>query len=110
MRDARTHWRSAAACQTCDPELFFPVSSSGPSVEQAAKAKQICAQCLVRRDCLAFALRTRQAHGVWGGMTEQERYLVWRHGERIDRDAGDRDPDRVRTDDNPASQSLAGQR
>jgi WhiB family transcriptional regulator, redox-sensing transcriptional regulator len=77
MRDARTHWRSAAACRTCDPDLFFPVSSTGPSVEQAAKAKQICAQCLVRRDCLAFALRTRQAHGVWGGLTEQERYLVW---------------------------------
>ena len=57
-----------------------------------------------------FALRTRQAHGVWGGLTEQERYLVQRQGERIDRDAGDRDPDRLRTDDGPASQSLAGQR
>ena len=102
IRDPGTHWRSAAACQACDPDLFFPVSSSGPSVEQAAEAKQICARCPVRRDCLAFALRTRQTHGVWGGMTEQERHLVSRDGERIDRDAGDRDPDRLRAADRPA--------
>jgi len=25
-----------------------------------------------RRQCVAFGLRTRQAHGVWGGMTEDE--------------------------------------
>ena len=79
MPDPKRHWRSAAACRSCDPDLFFPVSSSGPSVGQAAKAKQICTQCLVRRECLAFALRTRQAYGVWGGLTEQERVLVLRH-------------------------------
>jgi hypothetical protein len=25
---------------------------------------------------LAFALRTRQVHGIWGGLTEQERHQV----------------------------------
>ena len=77
MRGARRDWRSAAACQSCDPELFFPVSSSGPAVEQIARAKEICERCPVRRQCLAFALRTRQIYGLWGGLTEQERYLVW---------------------------------
>jgi WhiB family redox-sensing transcriptional regulator len=110
MLDARRHWRSAAACRSCDPDLFFPVSSFGPAAEQVAKAKEICARCPVRRECLAFALRTGQVHGVWGGLTEQERYLVWRHGERIDRDAGDRYQDCLRTDDSPAHQSLTGQR
>jgi len=76
-REARREWRSAAACQSCDPELFFPVSSSGPAVEQIARAKEICARCPVRPQCLAFALRTRQVYGLWGGLTEQERYLVW---------------------------------
>ncbi|MGH3294030.1 MAG: WhiB family transcriptional regulator [Trebonia sp.] len=38
-----------------------------------AEAKAACACCLVRRQCLAFALRTRQAYGIWGGMTEEER-------------------------------------
>jgi WhiB family redox-sensing transcriptional regulator len=33
----------------------------------------ICADCPVRRQCLAFALDTRQDHGVWGGTSEQER-------------------------------------
>jgi len=78
MLDAKRHWRSAAACRSCDPDLFFPLSSSGPGIEQVAQAKQVCARCPVRRECLAFALRTGQAYGVWGGLTEQERYPVWR--------------------------------
>src|SRR6185437_13703260 len=69
-------WRSLAACQSADPDLFFPISSSGQSMAQVAEAKAICAGCRVRRECLAFALRTHQAHGVWGGMSEQERHLA----------------------------------
>ena len=70
---ARENWRSAAACRSVDPDLFFPVSVSDASLEQAAEAKAICAGCAVRRQCLAFALRTRQVHGIWGGLTEGER-------------------------------------
>ena len=66
-------WRLRAACQSADPGLFFPVSPAGKSLEQVAEAKAICARCLVRRRCLAFALRTRQVHGIWGGLTEEER-------------------------------------
>ncbi len=71
----REHWRSAAACLSADPELFFPVSDSGPSLAQAAEAKAIYAGCPVRRQCLSFALRTRQVHGIWGGLTERERHV-----------------------------------
>jgi WhiB family transcriptional regulator, redox-sensing transcriptional regulator len=66
-------WRSAAACRSADPELFFPLSESGRSLEQIAEAKVICTSCPVRRQCLQFALRTR-AHGIWGGLTELERH------------------------------------
>ena len=66
-------WRQLAACRHADPELFFPVSASGPSLDQVTQAKAICAGCAVRQQCLAFALDTRQDHGVWGGMSEQER-------------------------------------
>ena len=66
-------WRSVAACQDTDPDLFFPVSGSGKSLEQAVRAKDICSGCTVRRSCLGFALRTGQAHGIWGGLTEEER-------------------------------------
>ena len=66
-------WWAAAACRSADPDLFFPISDSGPAREQAAKAKAICATCRVQRECLAFALRTGQVHGIWGGTTEDER-------------------------------------
>ena len=69
------NWRVRAACQSTDPDLFFPASSTGKSLEQAAEARAVCAHCLVRRQCLAFALRTRQAHGIWGGLTGDERNL-----------------------------------
>lgn len=89
MAAERRDWRSVAACRTCDPDLFFPVSSSGLSLEQMTQAKKICAQCPVRPQCLAFALRTRQVHGVWGGTSEQERCLLWTRDERrIDPGAG----------------------
>ena len=65
-------WRSAAACRSADPELFFPLSESGKALEQIAEAKAICADCPVRRQCLEFALRTRP-DGIWGGLTERER-------------------------------------
>jgi len=71
-------WRSAAACLSADPELFFPLSDSGKSAEQAARAKAICAGCPVRADCLAFAVRTAQADGIWGGMTAGERTVTRR--------------------------------
>jgi WhiB family transcriptional regulator, redox-sensing transcriptional regulator len=67
------NWRMLAACRSTDPDLFFPVSSAGKSLEQVAEAKAVCACCLVRRQCLAFALRTRQAHGIWGGLAPEER-------------------------------------
>jgi WhiB family redox-sensing transcriptional regulator len=68
--------------QFAERDLFFPVSSSGLFLEQVAEAKQTCARCQVQAQYLAFALRTRQAHGVWGGMSEQERYLLWERDER----------------------------
>ena len=68
------HWRILAACQFADPDLFFPISSSGPALAQVAQAKAICAGCQVQRECLAFAVRTHQVHGVWGGLSEKERY------------------------------------
>jgi len=44
---------------------------SGPSSDQVTQAKAICAGWPVRRQYPAFALDTRQNHGVWGAMTEK---------------------------------------
>ncbi|MGH3169119.1 MAG: WhiB family transcriptional regulator [Trebonia sp.] len=70
---ASTEWREAAACRSAEPELFFPVSAVGQSAAEAERAKAVCARCPVRRECLQFALATRQAYGIWGGMSERER-------------------------------------
>lgn len=74
----RGRWRMLAACQSIDPELFFPVSASGKSLEQVTAAKAVCAACPVRQECLAFAFRTGQAHGIWGGLTVEERQQALR--------------------------------
>ena len=66
-------WRRSAACRGCDVELFFPVGTTGPAIDQIASAKAVCGGCPVRADCLDFALVTNQEAGVWGGATEEER-------------------------------------
>jgi WhiB family transcriptional regulator, redox-sensing transcriptional regulator len=66
-------WRQLAACRPADPELFFPVSASGSSLDQVTQAKAIRGGCPAWWHCLAFALHTRQDHGVPGGTSEHER-------------------------------------
>ncbi len=66
-------WPSRAACLGADPELFFPIGESGPALLQIEEAKQVCARCPVRRECLQWALDTGQQSGVWGGLSESER-------------------------------------
>jgi WhiB family transcriptional regulator, redox-sensing transcriptional regulator len=56
--------------------LFFPPSvAERRDVREAreARAKMICAQCIVQQECLEFALRVHEPHGIWGGLTEAER-------------------------------------
>lgn len=66
-------WRQRAACRDEDPELFFPVSDTGPGARQADQAKAVCARCPVRERCLDYALDTGLDHGIFGGTTEAER-------------------------------------
>lgn len=66
-------WRDDAACRDTDPDLFFPVGTTGAAVDQIAAAKTVCQSCAVRSECLDFALLTNQDSGVWGGLAEDER-------------------------------------
>lgn len=70
---ARTDWRLDAACRHSDPELFFPVGTAGPALQQIDQAKQVCHACPVRAPCLGWALAHDPALGIWGGTTEDER-------------------------------------
>ena len=60
----RADWREVGACAQADPDLFFPISSTGRALGQIAKAKAICAACPVRQPCLDFALEHDLAHGI----------------------------------------------
>jgi WhiB family redox-sensing transcriptional regulator len=68
-----TDWRFRAECRTEEPELFFPVGTSGPALDQTARATAVCRRCPVMNPCRDWALMTGQATGVWGGMTEDQR-------------------------------------
>jgi WhiB family redox-sensing transcriptional regulator len=75
-------WRDDAACRDEDPELFFPIGTTGIALEQVTAAKRICARCSVQEDCLEFALASNQEAGVWGGLTEDERRTLKRARQR----------------------------
>lgn len=68
-----TDWRDVASCRDSDPELFFPVGTTGPAVDQIERAKAICATCSVQEACLQYALESNQEAGVWGGYQEDDR-------------------------------------
>jgi WhiB family redox-sensing transcriptional regulator len=63
-------WTNQAACRDADPELFFPVSETATAVTYA---KAVCALCPVRPACLQHAVGTGEGHGIWGGLTPDER-------------------------------------
>lgn len=68
-----TGWRSVARCRNTDPDLFFPVGTTGPALDHIEAAKAVCDACEARPACLEFALITNQESGVWGGTSEEER-------------------------------------
>jgi WhiB family transcriptional regulator, redox-sensing transcriptional regulator len=80
-----TCWRDLAACRglvTAEYDPFFAATEDGDR-----QAKAICATCSVADPCLAFAVRTGQLWGIWGGKTPQElRPLIARdrHGRARD--------------------------
>lgn len=75
-------WRHDAICRDEDPELFFPVGTSGPALMQIAEAKSVCRRCPVTESCLQWALESGQDAGVWGGMSEDERRALNRRSTR----------------------------
>jgi WhiB family transcriptional regulator, redox-sensing transcriptional regulator len=69
-------WQLKAACRGPRSSVFFP-PASGERRDQRdlreARAKVICSDCVVRTECLEYALSIKEPHGIWGGLNEAER-------------------------------------
>jgi WhiB family transcriptional regulator, redox-sensing transcriptional regulator len=76
-------WQVRAACRGPQAVVFFPPSHferKSEKLKREEQAKAICATCAVREPCLSYALRIREPHGIWGGLSEAERRaLVAQH-------------------------------
>jgi WhiB family redox-sensing transcriptional regulator len=69
-------WQAKAACRGPNTTIFFPPPQFERKDDKEARerrAKSICGSCPVREDCLDYALRIREPHGIWGGLNEAER-------------------------------------
>ena len=66
-------WARRANCLGIDPELFFPCRGSS-----TREAKEVCRGCVVRVECLDYAIAHGEKWGIWGGLSERERRRVRR--------------------------------
>ena len=64
-------WRSSAACLLHQDVDFFRAGQG--QAAHVVRCKTICDGCVVRPECLAYALDNNEQYGVWGGKTPNER-------------------------------------
>jgi WhiB family redox-sensing transcriptional regulator len=60
-------WMADAACREHPDVTWFP-----PPGESGLEAKAICGRCLVKEECLRYALE-HDLDGIWGGTTVRQR-------------------------------------
>lgn len=72
----QAEWQLKAACRGPQAVVFFPPTMPERRDEKRfreASAKAICETCNVRGECLEYAMKIREQHGIWGGLSETER-------------------------------------
>lgn len=75
-------WTDLAECRGTNTRIWFPFDDRGrnlsrPTDDSAyATAKVICDRCPVRAQCLEHALSVGERHGMWGGLTPQQRHTI----------------------------------
>lgn len=72
-------WRLDGACGGLPSSVFFsPDGERGAARRRRERAaKAVCAGCRVREQCAGYALAQHERYGVWGGLSEHERALIW---------------------------------
>jgi WhiB family redox-sensing transcriptional regulator len=64
----RPAWQRYGACRGENIEAFIPGKGGNFAV-----ARQLCAGCTVRQECLDFAMADEDVVGMWGATTAPER-------------------------------------
>jgi len=70
LTNQQFEWMDEAACKGMT-DMFFP--EQGDSDGTVAKAKLVCSTCIVKDDCLQFAVDNSFIYGIWGGMSARQR-------------------------------------
>jgi len=78
-------WAEQAACRG-ESRLFFAPAGERPETRNVreAKARAVCANCVVLEPCRLWA-REHREYGFWGGESEEERAAA---GFRVDMPVG----------------------
>jgi WhiB family transcriptional regulator, redox-sensing transcriptional regulator len=66
-------WFARAACRGAGWDRWFPEAPDNRMAPDYSAAVRVCERCPVRSRCLDYALATRAADGVWGGLTPGQR-------------------------------------
>lgn len=64
-------WHRDALCIEYPDVTWFP--AHGVTGDEA---KEICLRCLVRSECLAWAIENKVEYGIWGGLGYRKRLEV----------------------------------
>jgi WhiB family redox-sensing transcriptional regulator len=71
-------WKNDANCKNMDTSMFFP--GLGGMIPKFVK--EVCSDCVVIEECLWYANETHSIHGVFGGMSPNQRE-DWRKTNRV---------------------------
>jgi WhiB family redox-sensing transcriptional regulator len=72
-------WIKEGACLPFSPDIFLPE----PDDKGAERlAKRICAECIVKSECLSYALDNHIKVGIYGGTSPKERRNINRERQR----------------------------
>lgn len=64
-------WTAAAACQRHDPGDWH-----SPNPGRQRRARAVCTGCPVRHECALAALESGEPHGLWGGLSVDDRRTI----------------------------------
>lgn len=74
---SRLSWQDFALCAQTDPDIFFPEKGGSTT-----PATTVCASCPVQGECLEYAITHDIRHGIWGGMSDNDRRRIARQRRR----------------------------